>query len=68
MRLCSPTLRTMKVVAATVGWGTQILTLIRILIRIQIRAYIPLRIFAARTVLAINMAMVSGPTPPGTGV
>ncbi len=28
----------------------------------------PLRIWAARTVLAISMAMVSGPTPPGTGV
>jgi len=27
-----------------------------------------LRVFAAVTVLAINMAMVSGPTPPGTGV
>ena len=31
-------------------------------------AYKPRRIFAARTVLAISMAMVSGPTPPGTGV
>ena len=28
----------------------------------------PLRIFAAFTVLAISMAMVRGPTPPGTGV
>src|ERR1035437_3075656 len=28
----------------------------------------PRRILAARTVLAISMAIVSGPTPPGTGV
>src|SRR6266567_4587866 len=28
----------------------------------------PRRILAARTVLAISMAMVSKPTPPGTGV
>src|SRR5277367_3280450 len=28
----------------------------------------PRRILAARTVLDISMAMVSGPTPPGTGV
>ena len=28
----------------------------------------PLRILAALTVFAISMAMVSGPTPPGTGV
>ena len=28
----------------------------------------PRRIFAAFTVFAISMAMVSGPTPPGTGV
>src|ERR1700722_15483171 len=32
------------------------------------RTRLPRRIFAAFTVLNINMAMVSGPTPPGTGV
>lgn len=30
--------------------------------------YSPRRILAARTVLDISMAMVSGPMPPGTGV